>query len=178
LSHVVFAELLVQHDLALASPADLRRISSPWTWFYKRAFPFIWYGFLGTFSAFLLPAILDRPDVAFALISISFMALVGYLVMRYLLLDLMDEVWIDGDDLLLRNGGEEDRFPITNVVNVDDTQLMNPERITLTLRTPSRFGDEPVFTSSKRYWPFGKHPIAKELIRRAHRLDELTAAAD
>jgi hypothetical protein len=160
--------LLVPHDLALASPVDLRRISSPWTWFYKRAFPFLWYGFLGMFVAFLLPAALDRPEAAFALIPLTFMAIVGYVIMRYLLFDLMDEVWIDGDDLLLRNGGEEDRFPITNVVNVDDAQWVNPERITLTLRAPSRFGDELVFTPSKRYWPFGKHPIAKELIRRAH----------
>ena len=160
-----------QNDL-LTTEFDLRRISSPWTWFYKRAFPFIWYGFLGTMFAFILPAALGQPNVAFALIPLAFMAVIGYLIMRFFLLDLMDEVYIDGDDLLVRNGGDEDRFPITNIVNVDDTQFVNPERITLTLRRACRFGGELVFTPPKRLWPYGKHAVAKELIRRAHGLDE------
>ena len=109
------------------------------------------------------------------LIPLLFMALVGYVVMKYFLLDLMDEVYLDGDDLVILNEGGEDRFPLANIVNVDDTQFVNPERITLTLRHASRFGGEVVFTPTKRLWPFGKHPVAKELIRRAHGLDDPTA---
>lgn len=46
--------------------------------------------------------------------------------MKYFLLDLMDEVYLDGDDLVILNEGGEDRFPLANIVNVDDTQFVNP----------------------------------------------------
>jgi len=46
----------------------MRRLSSPWTWFYKRAFPFILYGFLGTMFAFILATALGKHAVAQELI--------------------------------------------------------------------------------------------------------------
>lgn len=148
-----------------------RPISSPWTWLYKRGFPFVWYGFLGTFGVLLIPAAVAQPRTSVAFLPLTFMAVLGYVLMRFFLLDLMDEVWLDGDEVIVRNGGDEERFPITNIVNVDDTQFVNPERITLTLREPCQFGAELTFTPPKRWWPFGKHEIAKELIRRAHGLE-------
>jgi hypothetical protein len=99
------------------------------------------------------------------------MAVFGYVLMRWLVFSLVDEVWIDGDDLVVRNQDDEDRFPITNIVNVDSSGMTNPERVVLTLRTPSRFGQEIAFSPPMRLWPFARHPLATELIRLAHRLD-------
>jgi hypothetical protein len=148
-----------------------RRISSLRTWVHKRAFPFLWFGFLGMFSAFWIPAAIAQPKRSTAFLPVALMATMGYVVMRLFVFDLMDEVWLDGDEVLVRNRGKEERFPITNIVNVDDTQFVNPERITLTLREPCQFGAELAFTPPQRWWPFGKHKIAKELIRRAHGLE-------
>jgi len=108
---------------------------------------------------------------AFTLFVPLGMAVFGYVLMRYLVFSLVDEVWIDGDDLVVRNRDEEDRFRIANIVNVDSSGMTNPERIVLTLRTPSRFGQEIAFSPPMRLWPFGRHPLATELIRLAHRLD-------
>jgi hypothetical protein len=149
----------------------MRRISSSSTWWHKKAFPTIWFGFLAVFTCvWIIPV--ARGEVPAGTIFIPLgMAAFGYLLMRVLVFPLVDEVWIDGDDLVVRNRDEEDRFPITNIVNVDNSWMTNPEQIRLTLRNPSRFGQEIVFSPPIRWWPFGRHPVSRELIARAHGLD-------
>lgn len=45
-------------------------------------------------------------------------AIVGYVLMKWLLFDLMDEVYDQGDALLLRNKGKEIRIPLKEIKNV------------------------------------------------------------
>jgi hypothetical protein len=149
----------------------MRKISSKSTWWNKKAFPAMWFGFLGVFMCVLIPGVTQGQAPAFLLLWPLGLAVFGYVLMRELVFSLMDEVWIDGDDIVVRNRGEEDRFPISNIVNVDCSVMTNPERIVLTLRTPSEFGQEIVFSPLSRWWPFSRHPLATELIRLAHRLD-------
>jgi hypothetical protein len=148
-----------------------RRISSSSTWWYKRAFPFFWFAFLGLFVVGTslgavkgqIPALASLPPVA--------MMAIGYFVFRILLCPLADEVWWDGDELVVRKGGEEEWIAIDNVVNVEGTPFVNPEQIRLTLREPSRFGREIVFMPPIRFWPVGRHALVRELMQRVHRLD-------
>jgi hypothetical protein len=149
----------------------MRKISSSSTWWHKKAFPTLWFGFLAVFACVWTPGVVRGQVPAFTLLMPFGMAAFGYVLMRYLVFSLVDEVWIDGDDMVVRNRDEEDRFPIANIVNVDSSVMTNPERIVLTLRTPSRFGPEITFSPPMRWWPFGRHPLAMELIRLAHRLD-------
>jgi|SRR5579862_1536112 len=95
------------------------------------------------------------------------MGVFGYVLCKVLVFPLADEAYIDGDDIVIRNRGDEDRFPISNIINVDASMMINPERITLTLREPCKFGDEIVFSPPARIGMFLRHPLAKELIRMA-----------
>jgi len=100
------------------------------------------------------------------------MAALGYVMMRWLVFPLADEVWIDGDDIVVRNDGQEACFPITNIIHVENSRFMNPERITLTLKEPCAFGSEIVFSPLSRLLTITRHPIAEELNCRAHGVDE------
>jgi hypothetical protein len=150
----------------------MRRISSKSTWWHKKAFPTIWFGLFGLFTLVGLFSVINGRAPAPALLIPLFGMAAGYSFMRWLVFSLLDEVWIDGDQIVVRNGGREDRFPLSNILNVDASLFTNPERIVLTLRQPCAFGDEVAFLPTPRFWPFGRHPLAKELIRRIHHLDE------
>ena len=51
------------------------------------------------------------------------MALSGYFLMRWLVFPLADEVFLDGDDVLVRQNDQEARFPIRNIINVDSSAM-------------------------------------------------------
>lgn len=149
----------------------MRKISSSSTFFHKRFFPVIWFGFLSVFIVFAIVGALHKEMPPFVVLMPIAMMVFGYFFMKALVFDLMDEVYLDGDQIIVRNSNEEDSFPIANILNVDSSTMTNPERITLTLRRPCRFGDTLTFSPPKRWWPFGRNPLAIELIRLAHDLD-------
>ena len=86
--------------------------------------------------------------------------------MKKLIFDLVDEVFDDGDALLVKNGGREDRIALSDVKNVSYSPLINPPRVTLSLRKRSFFGDKVSFCAPVRFIPFSTHPIIDELIER------------
>jgi hypothetical protein len=142
----------------------MQRISSRMTFYYKRVFPFVMLGFVALFIA--LPFVVDKgPPLPAILIPIAFVV-IGYFIMKKLIFDLVDEAWDAGDALIIRNKGQEDRIPLSAIMNVSYTSLMNPPRVTLTLRTPSLFGDTVTFAAPIRFVPFASSPIIDELIRR------------
>ena len=94
------------------------------------------------------------------------MIAVGFFVMKKLVFDLVDEVWDDGGSLLIENRGEEERVALSDIKNVSYSPLINPPRVTLSLRRPTVFGDEITFNAPMRFMPFSASPIIKELIDR------------
>lgn len=86
----------------------------------------------------------QQNDFAFLLIP-ALMAVFGYFLMKAFFY-LVDEIWDDGDALLVRNRGMETRIPLNNIINVSNASFTNPPRITLTLREPSVFGKEITFS--------------------------------
>jgi hypothetical protein len=148
-----------------------RRISSNTTFIYKRVFPVFWFGFLAMFlfTGVFVQTRVDENTGAFLffpfLIVPLLMAVIGFFVFKYLIFDLADEVIDEGDTLVVTRGRETDRIALKNIINVNHS-YMNPERITLQLRTPSIFGDKVTFCPPTRFWPFTMHPVAVDLIRR------------
>ncbi|WP_449427351.1 hypothetical protein [Rhodanobacter umsongensis] len=161
----------------------MRRLSSPYTFFYKRVFPLLWCGFLLiVFSMQFLAGrharIPDEPTamLPFLLMPV-FMLGVGFFIYRKLIHDLVDEVWLDGDWLVVKNRGEKIRVALSDVINVNATTMTNPRRVTVMLRTDSRFGRNLTFIpASPRSFlaAFRPDPIAMELIQR---VDALRGAA-
>jgi hypothetical protein len=146
----------------------MRRISSRGTFFQKRIFPALWFGFLAFFVAVSFPAAMvsgDTPPIPFFIVP-GIMAIFGYFLFKKLLWDLVDEVWDDGDTLIIRNRNQEERVSLSEISNVSYSTFVNPQRVTILLRRPSIFGREISFSPPATFWPFSKSPIIDELIDR------------
>jgi hypothetical protein len=148
----------------------MRRISSRTTFFYKRIFPIIWFGFLVVFMAapFVAPLIggsTSGSPMAFFLVP-AFMIIFGYFIMKKLVFDLVDEVLDAGDALVIRNGHLEERVALSDIINVSYSPYVNPPRVTLSLRNPSLFGDRVSFCAPVSFVPLRTSPIIDELIKR------------
>jgi hypothetical protein len=144
----------------------MRQLSSRWTWWHKTGFPLCWFGFLGIFTVVWCVGVFSQQVPAASILVLPAMAVFGYIVIQLLVSSLVDEVLLDGDDVIVRNDGAEDRFPLSNVANVQCSIFVNPERITLTLKARCRFGEQIQFLPPPRWLRFGKHPLANELINR------------
>jgi hypothetical protein len=149
----------------------MQRISSRMTFFYKRVFPIIWFGFLALFMGIpfaksLFAGSVSGPPIEVLLVP-AIMMVVGYFMMKKFVFDLVDEVLDAGDALLIRNGHLEDRIALADITNVGYAQFMNPPRVTLSLRNPGVFGDRVSFCAPVSLMPtFSTSPIVDELIRR------------
>lgn len=144
------------------------RVSSKATFYYKRIFPIIFFGVL--FLVFAGPMLLGsgskQPPLPFFILPI-FMAGFAYFIFGKFVFDLVDEVWDDGDALIVRNGTTEDRIPFADIKNVNYSVLINPPRVTLSLRRPSQhFGSQVTFCAPLRFIPFATSPVIDQLIDR------------
>jgi hypothetical protein len=146
----------------------VRPISSKLTFYYKRIFPFVWFGILAVFLIVGGFGLLNEngPASPMFLIAPVIMAVVGYFFMQKLLFDLVDEVLDGGDALVVRNGGQEARIALSDIMNVSYSVYTNPPRVTLALRKPSIFGDRISFCAPARFVPFATSPIIDELTAR------------
>jgi len=146
----------------------MRRISSRTTFFYKRIFPAFWFGFLILLIAiplFFGGAQNGPPPFPFLIVPLIMMGF-GYFVMKKLVFDLVDEVWDDGATLLIRNGGQEQRVAFRDIKNVSYSTVINPPRVTLSVRQPTTFGDQIAFVAPVRFVPFTTSPVINDLIER------------
>lgn len=145
------------------------RISSAATYFYKRIFPTLWFGFLAFFlvTAILYPA--ARQPVL--LIIPVVMGVFGFFLMKHLVWDLVDEVDDCGDTLRVRKGDEEETIPLSSIMNVNLSINQNPPRITLRLVNPGRFGRDIAFMPVLEFTlnPFARNRVAEDLIVRVDR---------
>lgn len=146
----------------------MKRISSSWTFFYKRVFPIFWFGFCGVLL--ILPllgmSISGRAPPGPIILAPAVMIVFGFVIMRKLIFDLMDEVWDDGDSLLVKNHGEEQRVALADIKNVNYTPMISPPRVVLSLRRNTAFGDQIAFCAPVRLVPFASSPVISDLINR------------
>lgn len=77
-----------------------------------------------------------------------------------------DEVYDEGSSLIFKNNGKTVRVNLTDIKNVSYTVLINPPRVTISLRLPTEFGDELSFTPPASLIPFKKNKDIIELIDR------------
>jgi hypothetical protein len=154
----------------------MKRISSRSTFFLKRVFPVLWFGFIVIFALLFYVAPETPPLLDFA--APALMAVVGYVVMKKFLWDLADEVLDGGDFLVVKYRGREESIPLANIMNVNATMLVNPPRITLRLDVPGKFGNEVTFSPLRPFSlnPFARCTIADDLIVRVDQARTLRAA--
>ena len=151
----------------------MNTISSKQTYFSKRVFPILWLGGVAIFLVFGLATATSHqvPADPMVLVVPVVMLVFGFVLFRKLLWDLADEVQDGGSFLLVRKGPVEQRIPLANISNVSMSQLTNPKRLTLRLRTPCEFGDEVVFIPKAPLFslnPFARNAVAEDLMRRVY----------
>jgi hypothetical protein len=138
------------------------------TFFYKRVFPIFWFGFLTLFI--IGPGVIawtsgNAPPPMFFAVPVVMMV-VGFVIMKKLVFNLVDQVLDAGDALLVKNGTQQEQIPLSDIINVSYAQLANPPRVTLSLRQPTSFGDKVTFCAPTRLMPFATSPVIDDLIKR------------
>lgn len=149
----------------------MRRISSIYSYWLKRAFPLLWLGFIIIFmgTAFFLSVRHDQPYALIIFLPVPlFMAIVGYCLMRKLVFDLAEEVLDAGDSLEVRNRGRVVHVPLADIVNVDSLPSRNPPRVVLTLQIDTPLGRKIAFSPKRPLTlnPFATIPVIDDLIER------------
>jgi hypothetical protein len=99
------------------------------------------------------------------LFAVLFFSGIAYLLVITQMQKIVDEVYDDGDALVVRNGDHKERILFSDISNVEwwpDTI----QRVTVTLRKPCVFGNRIVFLAPYRIWPYAAHPDVKDLIGR------------
>jgi len=134
------------------------------TFYFKKLFPAIWFGFLAFFLVAAVPA--AGGEAPFFVIVPVAMAIFGYFLFKKLVWDLADEVYDAGDRLIFRKGGREQVVRLEEITNIDYAQFHSPERITIHVRSPGALGKELVFNPPLRGNPFSKCPLVSDLIER------------
>jgi hypothetical protein len=146
----------------------MQRLSSKSTAFHKRVVPAVMVGLLLVFG--LIGAVggwsgpKSPPPLFFVIAGLGLA--MGFVYFRKFVSNLVDEVWDAGDALIVRNKGEEDRIRLSDIINVSYSPVGNPPRVTLSLRTPSRFGERVSFAAPVSVIPFTESPLIAQLIVR------------
>jgi len=138
------------------------------TFFYKRVFPIIWFGFLA--AIMIGPAVIgmntgQTPD-PMVFIAPVVMMVFGFFIMKKLVFGLVDQVLDAGDALLVKNGAQQEQIPLADITNISYVQMMNPPQVTLSLRRPTTFGEKVTFCAPTRLMPFATSPVIDDLIKR------------
>jgi len=135
------------------------------TFYIKKLFPFIWFGFLTFFLVIALFSGALEQSIMVVIVPI-FMAFFGFFLFKKLFWILADEVYDEGDSLLVRKGDKEQRVWLKDIINVSYSHLQSPERIVLQSRTDGAIGKELAFIAPVRLKLFSKNPMVVELISR------------
>jgi hypothetical protein len=140
--------------------------SSKMTFFYKRVFPVIFFGFLLIFIVFgWSSASSGASAIPFLLVPLV-MGIFGYRFMQKMAFNLVDEVLDAGNVLIVRSGGKEERIALSDIKNINYWPYMSPPQVTLSLRRHTVFGDTVVFCAPVSIIPLWSSPTIQDLIER------------
>ena len=148
-------------------------ISSSLTFYYKRVFPVIWIGGCILIGGLGIYAGQSKGSGLFPLaIVMPIIFMFGVYFMKKYVFDLVDEVLDDGDALVVRNSGQEQRIALADITNVSYAAMTSPPRVVLSLRHPTIFGDQVAFCAPVQIMTFSQSPVIIDLIKRVERARE------
>lgn len=137
------------------------------TFFSKRIFPIIWFGAQIAMGITIILSHRANANIPLLMLMFPlFMALIGYVLMKKLVFDLVDEVLDGGDALLVRAGAIRERIELSNIINVSYAGMTNPRRVTLTLRHAGALGSEVTFSPRQQAFQWNRNAMVEELIQR------------
>jgi hypothetical protein len=134
------------------------------TFYFKKLFPTVWFGFLFIFFIISLSSGASQESFMFLIVPI-FMAVFGFILFKKLVWDLSDEVIDEGECLLFKKGSKEQRVYFKDMININH-QMSSPEKITIHSRESGDLGKELSFNPPMRFNPLSKNTLYVELIER------------
>ena len=70
---------------------------------------------------------------------------------------------VDAHNLYISNFTKEISLPLSEILNVTQNRWLRGELVTIHLKSPSEFGKKILFLPRSRFFPFGQHPVVREL---------------
>ncbi|MCU7843750.1 MAG: hypothetical protein KZQ93_07900 [Candidatus Thiodiazotropha sp. (ex Monitilora ramsayi)] len=142
----------------------MRKISGS-TFYFKKLFPALWFGFLAVLFVTSFSSGAEDESIMFLAMPIL-LAVFGYVLFKKMVWDLADEVYDHGDMLEFRKSGKTQRVNLKDIINIDYTHMSSPERVVVHTKKEGEIGNELPFSLPMRFNPFVKNPLVRELIER------------
>lgn len=145
----------------------MERISSKGTFFFKRVFPLLWFGFLVGFECLFLFSSAPKSGATLIFIIFPFfLAIMGYQIMKKMVWELADEVYDEGDSLIVKKGNVKETILLSEIKNISYLEMANPPRVTINIRRETSLGKEISFSAVREGLGFRKNPLILDLIDR------------
>lgn len=135
------------------------------TFYFKKLFPSLWFGFLAFFFVTSIFSGAVGKSLIFLFVPII-MAVFGYFMFKNMVWDLADEVYDHGDALEFRKSNKVQRVNLKEIVNISYSGMSSPERVVIHTKNEGEIGKELAFCLPTRFNPFSKSPFVRELIER------------
>jgi len=127
-----------------------RKISGSTLW-YKKLFPVVWFGFLGSMTLIMILPVAAGDVSPMGVVIPVVMAVFGYFMFRNLVWDLCDEVFDAGEELIFIKGDKKQHVKLSDIINISYNHMMSPERVVINSRVGGAIGKELVFCLPKRF---------------------------
>ena len=138
----------------------MKELSSPFTFFYKYIFIFLWFiGFgYGARDVVFSPEAFDAGWVQYTVIWL------GVTIFIYFSTGGIKKVQLDGQKLIVSNFLRSEHIDISQITGVDGSSFLSPRLVWFVLEEKSSFGSRISFLPKHRMVKgLGKHPIVAEL---------------
>ncbi|MHB1192182.1 MAG: hypothetical protein ACYC6F_03970 [Longimicrobiales bacterium] len=149
------------------------RLTDGSTWYWSRIFPTLWSTLLGIFVVLLWMGVLGDAAAAAGVKAGVTAAWVGFSVVFFRMFGRLEDVWLDGDDLLVGDPARGTRISLRDVREVRESRLRQVKSITLELGRSTPSGDSITFVPkglTTFLFPFASSPVADRLRERKERL--------
>lgn len=141
----------------------MKKISGS-TFYYKKLFPVLGGGFL---IFFFIASLSSDAPVIFLIVPIV-MAIVGYKILNEIILNMADEVYDNGDELIFHKGNKVQHVNLQDIINIDHIYMSAPVRVVVHVKKKGTIGKELGFLLPTRFATI-KSPYVRELIERVDR---------
>lgn len=138
-----------------------KRLSSPFTIYYKLVVPIIT---ISALMLFIFITLLHDSPVGYFIIGVGL--LVVFLYSRYLFP--LKHVWLGSDYLIVSSYSRKIRIPFHSITSIKENKWFNPRHVVITLRSDTEFGQRIIFTplrDQKDIFRFMKDSAMTELLR-------------
>jgi len=138
----------------------MKKISGS-TFYSKKLFPILGGGFL---IFFFIISLSPGVPIIFLIVPII-MAIVGYKVVSKIILNMADEVYDIGDELIFHKGKKVQHVKLQDIINIEHIYMSAPVRVVVHVKKEGPIGKELVFLLPNRLSTI-KSPYVQELIER------------